>query len=119
MGLSSYDRMLLKRSFRLFVRQAVADDPTAEPPALDAEELNCGSGGGSDDFFGLRVASIFIILVGSLFGALFPVLAKRTKWLSSRIPNSLFDFAKYFGSGVIVSIQSLTISYPVCIDIYT
>lgn len=64
------------------------------------DSLNCGSGGGSDTFFGLRVASVFIILVGSMSGALFPVLARRTKWLN--VPDAVFDFAKYFGSGVIV-----------------
>ncbi|KAL4252056.1 ZIP transporter family protein [Abortiporus biennis] len=67
------------------------------------DALNCGSGGGSDDLFPLRVASIFIILVGALFGALFPVLAKRTRWLNSKVPNEVFDFAKYFGSGVIIA----------------
>lgn len=73
--------------------------------------------------FGLRVASIFIILIGSTFGALFPVVAKRSTWL--HVPKSIFEyvlflvfffkfrslmdfcligsFAKYFGSGVIVS----------------
>lgn len=66
------------------------------------DALNCGSGGGADTFFGLRVASIFIVLVGSMSGALFPVLARRTKWLN--VPHAVFDFAKYFGSGVIVSI---------------
>ncbi|CAL1715470.1 unnamed protein product [Somion occarium] len=71
--------------------------------AEEDEELNCGAGGGSDELFGLRVASIFIIMVGSMFGALFPVLAKRTRWLSSHVPNGLFEFAKYFGSGVIIA----------------
>ncbi|TCD65047.1 high-affinity Zn(2+) transporter zrt1, partial [Steccherinum ochraceum] len=65
------------------------------------DSLNCGSGGGSDTFFGLRVASVFIILVGSMSGALFPVLARRTKWLN--VPDAVFDFAKYFGSGVIIA----------------
>ncbi|KAK7687619.1 hypothetical protein QCA50_008833 [Cerrena zonata] len=69
----------------------------------DPEDVNCGPGGGSDDLFGLRVASIFIILIGSMFGALFPVLARRSRWLSSRIPRGVFDFAKYFGSGVIIA----------------
>jgi len=66
-----------------------------------SEELNCGSGGGADDLRGLRIASIFVILVGSSCGALFPVLAKRTSWL--RVPTAVFDFAKYFGSGVIIA----------------
>jgi len=67
----------------------------------DGNDLNCGSGGGADTFFGLRVASVFIILIGSMSGALFPVLARRTKWLN--VPLAVFDFAKYFGSGVIIA----------------
>ena len=60
---------------------------------------NCGSGGGSTDYTGLRIASIFIIWVGGTAGTLFPILAKRT---SLKVPQSVFEFAKYFGSGVIV-----------------
>lgn len=55
----------------------------------DAEELNCGTGGGDHSMLGLRVASIFIILVGSTFGALFPVVAKRSSWL--HVPKSIFE----------------------------
>ncbi|KAA1469105.1 ZIP-like iron-zinc transporter [Dentipellis sp. KUC8613] len=77
-------------------------DPTASPdPSADADAPNCGSGGGADTFFGLRVAAIFIIWVGGTCGALFPVLARRTRWLG--VPHWLFDFAKYFGSGVIIA----------------
>lgn len=67
----------------------------------DDEDVNCGSGGGDTGSFGLRVGSVFIILVGSMFGALFPVISRRTKWLA--VPKSVFDFAKYFGSGVIIA----------------
>lgn len=63
----------------------------------------CGSGGGADSYYPLRVASIFIIMATSGSGALFPVLASRTKWLSSRMPGWVYETAKYFGSGVIVS----------------
>jgi solute carrier family 39 (zinc transporter), member 1/2/3 len=52
------------------------------------DDLNCGSGGGVDTFFGLRVASVFIILIGSMGGALFPVLARRTKYL--KVPQSIY-----------------------------
>jgi zinc transporter 1/2/3 len=90
------------------------------------EELNCGQGGGDDSLLGLRIASIFIILCGSMLGALFPVAAKRSSWL--HVSKSIFEcvilswrqamvtercflwipsFAKYFGSGVIVSIFSI------------
>ena len=68
----------------------------------DDDEVNCGSGGGDTGREGLRIASVFIIMFGSMFGAFFPVLARRTKWMSPHVPKGVFDFAKYFGSGVIV-----------------
>ena len=52
--------------------------------------VECGSGGGDDSSFGLRIASVFIILVGSTSGALFPVLAKRSSWLN--VPKPIFEF---------------------------
>ncbi|KZT25203.1 ZIP-like iron-zinc transporter [Neolentinus lepideus HHB14362 ss-1] len=66
-----------------------------------ADGTYCGSGGGANTYFGLRIASVFIIMACSTFGALFPVLARRTKWLN--IPKPAFEFAKYFGSGVIIA----------------
>jgi zinc transporter 1/2/3 len=54
------------------------------------DEVNCGSGGGSNTHFHLRIASIFIILAGSGGGALFPVLVKRSKRIS--LPGYLFEF---------------------------
>ncbi|KAF8551353.1 ZIP zinc/iron transport family [Imleria badia] len=62
---------------------------------------NCGNGGGADTYTGLRIASVFVILVTSGCGAFFPVLAKRSKWL--KVPAGVFNFAKYFGSGVIIA----------------
>ncbi|KAK0202767.1 ZIP-like iron-zinc transporter [Desarmillaria ectypa] len=76
----------------------------------DQEALNCGSGGGADSYFGLRVAAIFIILVGSSSGALFPVLARRSSWL--HVPTAVFDFAKYFGSGVIIATAFIHLLSP-------
>jgi len=57
----------------------------------DAAELaeECTAGGGNDDFLNLRIASIFVILVGSMAGALFPVLARRSKWL--HVPRPVFE----------------------------
>ena len=54
-----------------------------------SDAVNCGSGGGDDSSFGLRIASVFIILVGSMAGALFPVLAKRSSWL--HVPKPIFE----------------------------
>ncbi|KAF5371422.1 hypothetical protein D9757_009999 [Collybiopsis confluens] len=69
----------------------------------------CGTSG-SSSLLGLRIASIFIIGLGSVFGALFPVLARRSKYFS--IPKSLFDFAKYFGSGVIIATSFIHLLSP-------
>ncbi|KIJ59235.1 hypothetical protein HYDPIDRAFT_170911 [Hydnomerulius pinastri MD-312] len=72
--------------------------------------LNCGNGGGANTYTSLRIASVFIILVGSSFGALFPVLSRRTSWL--RVPKGVFDFAKYFGSGVIIATSFIHLLSP-------
>jgi zinc transporter 1/2/3 len=56
-------------------------------------DLNCGDGGGADNFRGLRIASVFIILIGSTSGALFPVLAQRSSWL--HVPKAIFEYV-YF-----------------------
>ncbi|KAI0272314.1 ZIP-like iron-zinc transporter [Gloeopeniophorella convolvens] len=67
----------------------------------DDDSLNCGSGGGATTYTGLRIASVFIIWAGSTFGALFPVLARKSTVIA--VPHSVFEFAKYFGSGVIIA----------------
>jgi zinc transporter 1/2/3 len=85
-------------------------------------DINCGSGGGDNSGLSIRVAAIFVILIGSSTGALFPVFAKRSSWL--QVPKGVFEcvslfsitqvlvdnsssFAKYFGSGVIVGKPAL------------
>lgn len=73
----------------------------AASPVL--RRANCGNGGGAEDYTGLRIASVFIVMATSMFGALFPVVSRRTKWLNVRIPFAVFQVAKYFGSGVIIA----------------
>jgi len=51
--------------------------------------------------FNLRIASIFVILVGSALGAIAPILLARSRTM--RVPKLAFFIAKYFGSGVIIS----------------
>ncbi len=55
----------------------------------------------STDYWGLRIASIFIIFIGSAIGALLPVFLARTSRL--RVPKLCFFIAKYFGTGVILA----------------
>ena len=83
--------LLNNMSRTLYQRDAIAGE----------DDTTCGDGTSSEDL-PLRIASIFVILVGASFGTLFPVLSRRTKYLRSRIPKGVFDTAKYFGSGVIV-----------------
>ncbi|KAF5390465.1 hypothetical protein D9757_005250 [Collybiopsis confluens] len=75
----------------------------------DADD--CGSGGGADTLFGLRIGSVFIILLCSMTGALFPVLSVRySKYM--RVPEEVFDFAKWFGSGVIIATAFIHLLSP-------
>ncbi|KAH6841181.1 Zinc/iron permease [Chaetomium sp. MPI-CAGE-AT-0009] len=55
----------------------------------------------STDHWGLRIASIFVILIGSALGALLPVFLARTSKL--KVPKLCFFIAKYFGTGVILA----------------
>ncbi|KAJ5458799.1 hypothetical protein N7530_010743 [Penicillium desertorum] len=74
---------------RIFAR----DEAESAPP--------CFTGNEYDGRMGLRISSIFVILVGSIFGAVFPVVARR--FGGSGIPSWTFFVAKYFGSGVIIA----------------
>lgn len=50
---------------------------------------------------GARISSIFVILFVSSAFTVFPVISKRTTW--RKIPFSVYIFARYFGTGVIVA----------------
>lgn len=87
-----------------------------------SDEDQCGGVQNEDAFLNLRVASVFVVLVTSTFGACFPLWAKDRRIIPSgvfqyvypRYPFSdrslthqppvafITRFAKYFGSGVIV-----------------
>ncbi|KAJ6565684.1 Zinc/iron permease [Mycena sp. CBHHK59/15] len=70
----------------------------------------CGNLNNADTYLGLRVSSVFIILFCATGGALFPVLAKRSAWL--QVPKFIFEFAKYFGSGVIIATAFIHLLSP-------
>lgn len=59
---------------------------------------------------GLRIGAIFIILVSSSFATLMPIVTRRVRVLS--LPASAFDFAKYFGSGVIIATAFMHLLAP-------
>ncbi|KAG9050411.1 high-affinity Zn(2+) transporter zrt1 [Tulasnella sp. UAMH 9824] len=75
-----------------------------------SEELQCGAVENEHTYTGLRIASIFVILAGSSFGALFPVIAKRNPFFS--VPKTVYEFAKYFGSGVIIATAFIHLLAP-------
>ncbi|EPS30396.1 Zinc-regulated transporter 1 [Penicillium oxalicum] len=72
---------------------------------------SCDSGNEFDGRLGLRISSIFVIMIGSTFGALFPVFARRFVG-SGGLPGWAFFFAKYFGSGVIVATAFIHLLAP-------
>lgn len=57
--------------------------------SIMSSDMNCGSGGGATTYPQLRIASVFIVLIGSMSGALFPVLAKRTSLF--HVPKGVFE----------------------------
>jgi zinc transporter 1/2/3 len=66
------------------------------------KRVACDSGNEFDGRMGLRILSIIVIMVGSIFGAIFPTVAKRfggRAW----VPLWAFFIAKYFGSGVSIA----------------
>ncbi|OAG10567.1 ZIP zinc/iron transport family [Paraphaeosphaeria sporulosa] len=89
---------------RLVLRQA--EEGAEEEPSPG----HCISSNAYDGRMGIRISSIFVILVGSMFGAVFPVFAKRNRQLG--IPESLFFVAKYFGSGVIIATAFIHLLAP-------
>ncbi|KAJ5174722.1 Zinc-regulated transporter 1 [Penicillium canariense] len=71
----------------------------------------CDSGNEFDGRIGLRISSIFVIMAGSMFGALFPVFARQFGG-ERGVPGWAFFIAKYFGSGVIVATAFIHLLAP-------
>ncbi|KAF9508855.1 hypothetical protein BS47DRAFT_203890 [Hydnum rufescens UP504] len=70
---------------------------------------NCGAAdNGKPTWQKLRIGAVFIILVTSLCGTLFPIISRR-KW---KIPILAFEFIKYFGSGVIIATAFIHLLAP-------
>ncbi|KAF2792325.1 ZIP zinc/iron transport family [Melanomma pulvis-pyrius CBS 109.77] len=87
---------------RLLVRQA--------EEGVEEQPVACSSSNDYDGRIGLRVSAIFVILIGSTLGAVFPVFAKRHRELG--VPDWAFFIAKYFGSGVIIATAFIHLLAP-------
>ncbi|KAK4044311.1 Zinc/iron permease [Parachaetomium inaequale] len=62
----------------------------------------CGSGQEIGEYdLGLHVAALFLVLAASIFGAGFPVVAKKVKWV--KVPAKTFFICKHFGTGVLIA----------------
>ncbi|KJR89326.1 solute carrier family 39 (zinc transporter), member 1/2/3 [Sporothrix schenckii 1099-18] len=60
---------------------------------------------------GLRIASVFIILAGSMLGVFLPIVLARTS-ANSRSSQMAFFVCKYFGSGVILATAFMHLLSP-------
>ncbi|WFD24148.1 hypothetical protein MEQU1_002845 [Malassezia equina] len=74
------------------------------------EEPVCVGAVNDVDHMGVRVGAIFIVLVSTAAFTLFPILTKRIPRLS--IPQFIYDFAKFFGSGVIIATAFIHLLEP-------
>jgi solute carrier family 39 (zinc transporter), member 1/2/3 len=52
-------------------------------------DLACGSVRNENTYFGLRIAAIFIIMVTSALGALFPIITRRSKL---KVPEPAYEY---------------------------
>lgn len=79
----------------------------------DDDASTCDPGNDYDGQMGIRIASIFVILIGSLIGATLPVFLEGMEELkNSKILQGFFFLVKYFGSGVIVATAFIHLLAP-------
>lgn len=74
------------------------------------ESEGCPVNNDYNGMLGLRISSVFVILVGSGFGAFFPIMASKFTFL--KIHPVFFFFCKYFGSGVIIATAFIHLLSP-------
>ncbi|EWC46543.1 hypothetical protein DRE_04266 [Drechslerella stenobrocha 248] len=87
------------------------EDPVLPPDAYTiTQTIVCNENTNADDQLGLRISAIFVIMVGSMFGALFPIFAQQ--FSAFRGQKRVFFFVKYFGSGVIVATAFIHLLAP-------
>ncbi|RYC55744.1 hypothetical protein CHU98_g10470 [Xylaria longipes] len=69
----------------------------------------CGSGKKVGEYdVGIHALGLVLVLVASIFGAGFPVAAKKIKWV--KVPTKIFFACKHFGTGVLVA--TAFVHYP-------
>ncbi|KAK3381657.1 Zinc/iron permease [Podospora didyma] len=80
-----------------------ATSPVAHAsPLEDGGKPLCGSGEEVGEYdLGIHVLGLFLVLIFSIFGAGFPVMAKKVKWI--KVPTKVFFVCKHFGTGVLIA----------------
>ena len=73
-------------------------------------EDECSNIAPLNDRLALRIAAIFIILVTSMLGTLFPVLTRQSNRFS--VSPWIYEAVKYFGSGVILATALIHLLAP-------
>ncbi|KAF2837088.1 low-affinity zinc ion transporter-like protein [Patellaria atrata CBS 101060] len=101
---------LAKEFAHLVLRQVATGGDDVAPDAGEEAAPECELGNEYNGRMGLRISSIFVILVGSCLGAWFPVFARRHAGL--HVPEWAFFVAKYFGSGVIIATAFIHLLAP-------
>ncbi|KAI0113381.1 Zinc/iron permease [Daldinia grandis] len=62
----------------------------------------CGGGKEAGEYdLALHTVGLFLVLAASIFGAGFPVAAKKISWL--KVPEKVFFACKHFGTGVLIA----------------
>jgi hypothetical protein len=73
--------------------------------------IDCGSGNKYSGNTHLRVGGIFVILATSMLGVTFPIIMhKLMRKKDGKMAAWAYDFAKYFGSGVIIATAFIHVS---------
>ncbi|KAH9886560.1 Zinc/iron permease [Xylariomycetidae sp. FL2044] len=68
----------------------------------EMEKPVCGSDGEVGEYdLALHTIGLFLVLGASIFGAGFPVAAKKISWL--KVPSKVFFACKHFGTGVLIA----------------
>ncbi|MCJ1421289.1 hypothetical protein MMC32_007651 [Xylographa parallela] len=108
----------LEELAHIVVRQATTAAASAAASAATAiasappSSQGCPSDNDYNGQMGARISAIFVILIGSFFGAVFPVFAQKNQGL--KVPQWAFFIAKYFGSGVIIATAFIHLLAPAC-----
>lgn len=97
------------------------DNVTVSDPNVDDTWKACVLQGvyyGGNDYsgnLGARISSVFVILVVSSWFTLFPIVAKRIKWL--KIHKYAYQIARNFGTGVIIATAFIHLLDPAYTEI--